>query len=348
MPALSLDWAGIFFSLKIYLPLMKRKNNRPIPDIICKRRSPQFSQICNSLIRSPDISGKAFKILCIVFSNKKGWKNYQSKIGEMMKEGESALETGVKELQQLDLIRKIRYRDIDSKKMVGSFWAAAESPGDFADLAEQRELLAHRGLEIFPIDDYEQENHPPDFHGDGNPPDGKPRGWKSGSKNINNKKTNNKNIFGECSKDGKSDENESSGNESDSEDPKPKKRTAAQRTEDYIPLANHLAKTVQTTKNIAFTKRQIKSWAKDIRLLHEENKISVERIKRALKWYRKNKGGQYIPVIESGSSLRSKFLKLEDAIDREKNRGYSNGQKKTNIGHKEGYFENRKLKEEEY
>ena len=49
-------------------------------------------------------------------------------------------------------------------------------------------------------------------------------------------------------------------------------------------------------------------------------------MRAALKFYQENIGDEYIPVIESGKSFRSKFLKLENAIQREnprKKRKYS-------------------------
>jgi hypothetical protein len=39
-------------------------------------------------------------------------------------------------------------------------------------------------------------------------------------------------------------------------------------------------------------------------------------VQKALDWYEIYKGGEYIPVIESGSSLRDKFVKLENAMER--------------------------------
>ena len=51
----------------------------------------------------------------------------------------------------------------------------------------------------------------------------------------------------------------------------------------------------------------------------EDNGVTEDRINIALKWYNNNIGGEYIPVIESGSSLRNKFDKLESAMYRDKN-----------------------------
>ena len=58
------------------------------------------------------------------------------------------------------------------------------------------------------------------------------------------------------------------------------------------------------------------SWANEIRKLVEIDGVSIQRVETALDWYEENIGGQYIPVIESGSSLRNKFIKLEDAMRR--------------------------------
>lgn len=85
----------------------------------------------------------------------------------------------------------------------------------------------------------------------------------------------------------------------------------------FLPLAEHLARIIRTKKNIKVTTPQLKSWANEIRKLSEMNSVPYERIKVALRWYKKNIGGEYIPVIESGYSLRMKFMKLESAMDRE-------------------------------
>jgi len=91
-----------------------------------------------------------------------------------------------------------------------------------------------------------------------------------------------------------------------------------ERNATYLPLAKHLSDTIHTNKNIEHTTIQLNSWTNDIRQLVENNKVSYQRVQQMLEWYRKNIGGQYIPVIESGQSLRNKFLKLEAAMERQK------------------------------
>ena len=104
----------------------------------------------------------------------------------------------------------------------------------------------------------------------------------------------------------------------------PKEKTK-ESFQEYIPLASHLSNTIQSNKNIVHTKSQVERWAREIRPLITSNKISVPRIKKALVWYRKHIGEDFVPVIESGRSLRDKFLKLEAAIQRENNRHNNQG-----------------------
>ena len=61
-----------------------------------------------------------------------------------------------------------------------------------------------------------------------------------------------------------------------------------------------------------------RNWNKHIELLIKKDGISFERIKSSLSWYFEHYKEPYIPVIESASSLREKFSKLENAIERDK------------------------------
>ena len=94
------------------------------------------------------------------------------------------------------------------------------------------------------------------------------------------------------------------------------KPSIQERNTQFIPLTEQLSSIIQTNKSITHNKQQIKSWANELRKLHEGNKISIERMQKTLDWYEDNIGGQYIPVIESGDSFRQKFIRLEDAMGR--------------------------------
>jgi len=95
-----------------------------------------------------------------------------------------------------------------------------------------------------------------------------------------------------------------------------KKLSAKERNKLFLPLAIQLSEIICTQKNMKHTSNQLNSWTVDIRKLIEGNGISQERVETALDWYKENIGGEYVPVIESGSSLRNKFIKLEAAIER--------------------------------
>jgi len=99
---------------------------------------------------------------------------------------------------------------------------------------------------------------------------------------------------------------------------KTREKTSKKVGDEFVPLARFLSKIIRQTKNIEHSSTQIKSWANEFRILCEQNKVEIKRMKIALKWYKIHVGGQYIPVIESGASFREKFTKLENAMQREK------------------------------
>jgi hypothetical protein len=96
---------------------------------------------------------------------------------------------------------------------------------------------------------------------------------------------------------------------------------------EYFPFAEKLSKIISTKKSIHHTPTQIQSWAKEIKKLINTNKIESHRVQAALDWYSENIGMPYVPVIESGSSFREKFLKLEDAMQRQESTWGSNSPK---------------------
>lgn len=97
------------------------------------------------------------------------------------------------------------------------------------------------------------------------------------------------------------------------------KPSISQRNEMYFPLAQKLSDIIRSKKDIKHNKTLLLSWSNEIRKLIETDGSTKKRIEIALDWYENNIGGQYIPVIESGYSLRNKFIKLENAIERENN-----------------------------
>lgn len=94
-----------------------------------------------------------------------------------------------------------------------------------------------------------------------------------------------------------------------------------QETMSCMKYARSLARIVQTQKDIDISHQQKWAWAGEFRkLVLTVEHVPRERVSDALDWYRENVGREYVPVIESGKSFRSKFVKLEDAMKRDKKR----------------------------
>jgi hypothetical protein len=72
-------------------------------------------------------------------------------------------------------------------------------------------------------------------------------------------------------------------------------------------------------RNITISAQKLKSWEADIRKLSTVEKISFDRVLLAMKWYEKNQSGRFTPVVECGRSFRDKFLRIEAAMERDKN-----------------------------
>lgn len=117
---------------------------------------------------------------------------------------------------------------------------------------------------------------------------------------------------------------------SDQSDGEPKP-TRKDKLASFLPLAKKLAETVQSSKNIKVSQTKLTSWANEIRKLSQVEGVEPARIEKALDWYAEHIGGQYIPVIESGSSLRTKFIKLEEAMKRD---GVSNQSESSEVNPK--------------
>ena len=118
-----------------------------IPDAINCSLTKEFTQIPNELLRNPEISGKSKSLLCLLLSNKEGWKSYITSIKRMMKEGEDAIRSGVSELEEHGYLLRIKYRDKKTKVWRGSFWAYTDIPWKL-DIENQKQIVEQSGFEI--------------------------------------------------------------------------------------------------------------------------------------------------------------------------------------------------------
>lgn len=100
----------------------------------------------------------------------------------------------------------------------------------------------------------------------------------------------------------------------------------------FIKQAERLAKIVQSKKNVKIDNRKIAAWAKSLSLLRKIDGVDTERIDKVLDWYSLHFGEDYVPVAESGATLREKFLRIEAAMQRD---GGTNTEKRDENGLRE-------------
>ncbi len=298
--------------------------NTRIPDATNNSPIDNFTMIPNEVLRSPELSAKAKSILFLLLSNREGWQSHFNAIVQMMKDGPDSIRSGLTELEKANYLQRLRYRNIQSKKFVGTVWCYTNKQGVF-NLEKTINILAENGLEL----DKPPAKTTSGFSTCGEPTYGKPISGKSNPNNTNYNNTNYKKTKKDIcleeleEKNSKEDPNlkiqeDSSLEENDQvsilEDHRP---SIQERNIEILPIAEKLAAIIKTTKNINTSHSRLLSWANEIRKLNEVEGVPIERIQTALAWYEENVGGQYIPVIESGASLRSKFINLEAAMQRD-------------------------------
>jgi hypothetical protein len=244
-----------------------------------------FTIIPNVVSRDSNLSWKAKGVFMYLASRPEDWNFYVKEIIKNAADGKQSTQTALKELLKFGYLKRENITNSDGT-IAGKLWTV-QIPSEAVEV-----LLRPTGK----------------------PSNGETVQRESTSHtNTNSTNTDNTNT------------NDIAPRSSDEEGESELKRTkkpdsklsAKERTEKFMPFANYLAKIVSSQKDIHHPKSQLKGWAADIRKLSEMNKVPPKRIKAALKWYSKNAGRKYVPVIESGSSLRSKFVKLENAIKRD-------------------------------
>ena len=100
-----------------------------------------------------------------------------------------------------------------------------------------------------------------------------------------------------------------------------------EKNELYLPYVQRLAQIVFSAPGAMRSKQKTqldaartKQWVTEIRLLCDKDGVTTNKLTRVLDWYAEHIGGEFIPEVESASSLRKKWLKLLAAIERSKNK----------------------------
>lgn len=275
------------------------------PDAVNSSSIKDFTPIPNTLLKNSEISAKAKTILFMLLSNKEGWKSHALTFEHWMKEKTQAIQNALQELEQQGYLLRLKCRDEKNKVIRGSFWSYADTPWEF-NLHDTLVDIFDKGMEVY--FSIPEEKARSGFSINGFTTIGFTISGKPGTNNTILNKTNLKNI--------KKEKNNTFSSPEEIPTKEEITLTIKERNKLFRPIAHQLSFIIQEVKNIDHTTEQINQWTNEIRMLSEGNKISPHRIKAALDWYNKNIGGEFIPVIESGSALRAKFDKLENAIIR--------------------------------
>jgi hypothetical protein len=94
---------------------------------------------------------------------------------------------------------------------------------------------------------------------------------------------------------------------------------------DFLEFAKGIKSIVENKKRIKVNHNQLISWAKEVKKLFKKiafrgEEQAKEDIKKAIQFLIDHTNEQYVPVVESGKSFFEKFSKIEDAMNRQKNK----------------------------
>jgi len=128
------------------------------PDLINSSLTKNFTQVPNELLRNPEISSKAKIILCILLSNRDGWKNHIVGLRTTMKEGLTTIQNALTELEKHGYLLRVMVRNERTKVRLGSFWTCSDIPGEF-DLKEHAETFMNKGFELYHRKPYMEKPH---------------------------------------------------------------------------------------------------------------------------------------------------------------------------------------------
>ena len=270
------------------------QNNRLMDAINCSPTE-RFTQIPNDLLRNPDISGKAKTILCILLSNKHGWRSYITTLQKMMKEGRDAIRSGIRELEKNDYLKRIRYRDVETKQYVGMFWAYANAQGQF-NIENHMNTLKNKGLEVVKP---RPENPPLEKSAAENSALIIPIEKNNKYKNINTSVCENEKTFSY-------------------EKPFLMKKEKFL-SPDFSKISNLTDKLIQILsphRKIKYSVQEVLGFTQNIKLLLSTKEISICRIDTALEWYSDHVKERFTPAIHNGTDLYNKFTNIEAAMCR--------------------------------
>lgn len=128
---------------------MERTNFKRLLDHINCSRDKAFTQIPNELLKNPILTAKAKIALCILLTNKKGWRSTIGGLCENMKEGKTAIKEALSELTKHGYYMNVRFIHKRTRRLAGAFHAYTDIPWDY-DFTSTINKLSDMGMEIQP------------------------------------------------------------------------------------------------------------------------------------------------------------------------------------------------------
>jgi len=91
-----------------------------------------------------------------------------------------------------------------------------------------------------------------------------------------------------------------------------KKRSTIKYSQECHAIKNHLVEIVEEGTNSKVVEKS--DWLKSIQRLHDEDKITWDRMEKTLCLYSEYFNEQYIPEVFTGNSFKTKFIRLEKKL----------------------------------
>lgn len=268
-----------------------------------------FTIISNNIINCKDLSYGAKGVACYLLSkdNIEDWNYRLDDIKNHSNESLYAIKKYIKELEEIGFLKRERTTKVINGKNVFN-WIY-----DFnEDFILNKNCIISNSNDANSIDTNSINTNSSDIY----------------IQNNNNTEYNNTDNINNCTT-----------NFSD-KDLQNNKETKIDKNEEFLELATKLKDYIETTYNKKIDKKTLSNYANTIRLLHnsiKDREDPKKDIEKAINYLinDNNKLGKYALVIESATSFREKFSRIEDKIKRNNCFDFLNPTKNSKINYRE-------------
>lgn len=101
--------------------------------------------ISDKAICDNELSGNAFKVLCLLVLKDDPWGTSKEFLREYMLGGQHALNSAIRDLERGAYLKRIRYRNPQNNLFAGSYWLFSQIPGTI-DYEDAYDIIRRRGF----------------------------------------------------------------------------------------------------------------------------------------------------------------------------------------------------------